>query len=202
MPHVYLAYWQVPHRVDARVQVRVAGDPAAMLPVLLREVNKVDPAVPISETVTLRYLLAGGLRPLRMSATMVTYAGGLVLVLSALGLYGALAFAVCSRTREIGIRMAIGASPRGILVSTIGEGMIVVGLGVAVGIALAAAGVAGVVGTCFSARPPATSCSSAPRQASSPSWVSAQAGCPPDARRTWIRWSRCVRNSARPGVGA
>ncbi len=99
--------------------------------------HAVDPAVPISNTVTLPLNLEGRFRPLRMSATFVGYAGILALVLTALGLYGALAFAVSRRTREIGIRMAIGADPAGVLKTVLREGLGIVLVGVAVGLGLA-----------------------------------------------------------------
>jgi predicted permease len=136
-PYVYTPYWQNGAQVDARLCVRVKGDPAAMLPTLIHEVHQVDPDVPIAETITLPVQMAGIFRPLRMSATFVGYAGGLTLLLSVIGLYGALAFAVSRRRKEIGIRMALGAEPRRVLAQVVAEGMAVVILGVLVGSCLA-----------------------------------------------------------------
>lgn len=104
---MYLPSWQNPRQADARVIVRVAGDPTATTPALLRTVYEVDPDVPIDEALPLPLQIAGAFRSLRMSATFVGFAGGLTALLSALGLYGALAFAVSRRTREVGIRLAI-----------------------------------------------------------------------------------------------
>ncbi len=72
-----------------------------------------------------------------MSATVVTYAGVLAILLSAIGLYGSLALSVARRTREIGIRLAMGGSPGEILGLIAGEGMKVILLAVVTGIALA-----------------------------------------------------------------
>jgi predicted permease len=136
-PYVYTPYWQNAAQVDARLCVRVKGDPAAMLPVLAREVHAVDSGVPIAETITLPVQMAGAFRPLRMSATFVGYAGGLTALLSVVGLYGALAFTVSRRRKEIGIRMALGAESSRVLALIVREGMTVILLGIIGGLSLA-----------------------------------------------------------------
>jgi ABC-type antimicrobial peptide transport system permease subunit len=140
-PYVYVPFWQNPGQVDARLCIRVKGDPQAMLPALAREVNRVDPDVPVAEAITLPAQMAGAFRPLRLSAVFIGYAAALTAVLSAIGLYASLAFAVSRRTREIGIRMAIGAEPRRVRGEILGEGMTVVLGGVMVGVFATAAGV-------------------------------------------------------------
>jgi predicted permease len=139
-PYVYVPYWQQPDEVDARLCIRVHGNPAAMLPALERAAHTVDPDVPIAEIITLETQLAGEFRPLRVTAVFLSFAAGLTVLLSALGLYGALSFAVSRRTKEIGIRIAIGAQVQGVVAMIVGEGMAVVGAGVAMGLALAVAG--------------------------------------------------------------
>jgi putative ABC transport system permease protein len=111
-----------------------------MLPALVRAVNQVDPDVPIAETITLPIQMAGWIRPLRVSATFIGYAAALAILLTAIGLYGTLAFTVSRRTKEIGIRMALGAARSRVLGLIVGEGMIVVVAGAVGGVALAAAG--------------------------------------------------------------
>ncbi len=138
-PYVFVPFWQNPERVDARLQVRVDGNPETMLPTLVREVRQVDPRVPVSETITMEWRLAGLFRPLRMGAATVSYAGGLTVMLSALGLYASLAAAVARRTKEIGIRQAIGASATGIHAMVAREGMRVILIGVVAGAGLALA---------------------------------------------------------------
>jgi putative ABC transport system permease protein len=137
---VFVPFWQSGAMVDSRLAVRVSGDPAAMLPALVREVNRVDPDVPIAETITLPIQMAGWLRPLRVSATFVGCAAALAIVLTAIGLYGSLAFAVSRRTKEIGVRMALGAARARIVGSIVREGMTVVLAGAVAGLGLAAAG--------------------------------------------------------------
>ena len=137
---VYTPFWQNPAQVDSRLAVRVAGDPAALLPAIAREVNGVDPDVPFAETITLESRIAALMRPVRVSATFVGYTAVLAVVLTAVGLYGSLAFAVARRTKEIGIRMALGAARGRVLGLVVREGMTVVAFGAAAGVAFAAAG--------------------------------------------------------------
>ena len=139
-PWIYVPFWQNPQQVDSRLAIRVAGDPAAMLPALIREVNRVDPDVPIAETLTLPLQMAGLIRPLRISATFIGYAAALAMLLTAIGLYGTLAFAVSRRTKEIGVRMALGAARARVWWLIVREGMTVVMLGAMAGLGLAAAG--------------------------------------------------------------
>jgi putative ABC transport system permease protein len=133
-PYVFTPFWQNPSEIDARVPVRVSGDPDAMLPALARAVHEVDPAVPIGDLVTLPAQLAGNFVAIRMSAAFTAYAGGLAVLLCGIGLYGNLAFSVSRRTREIGIRVAIGASPGRILTSILSQAMPVALAGAGVGL--------------------------------------------------------------------
>src|SRR5262249_97398 len=93
-PFVYTPFWQNAGQIDAGLCVRVAGDPAAMLPALVAVVNRVDPDVPIAETMTLPTQMKGLVRPVRVGAAFVGYAALLAMLLTAIGLYGSLAFAV------------------------------------------------------------------------------------------------------------
>jgi predicted permease len=140
-PYVYLPYWQTAEQVDARYCVRGGGDPAALLPELVREVNRIDPDVPVTETVTLSFQIAQGLlKPVRLNATVLGYAALLAVLLSALGFYSTLAFSVARRTREIGIRLAVGGQPRQVFGQVLGDGMRAVLLGVTAGVGLASIG--------------------------------------------------------------
>jgi putative ABC transport system permease protein len=111
-----------------------------MLPALAREVNYVDPDVPIAETITLRSQMAGWIRPARLTSTFIGHAAALAVLLTAIGLYGTLSFAVARRTKEIGVRMALGAARSSVLTLIMREGTMVVVVGAVVGIGLAAAG--------------------------------------------------------------
>ncbi|MGE0040852.1 MAG: ADOP family duplicated permease [Vicinamibacterales bacterium] len=137
VPYAFAPFWQNPAHIDARLQVRVAGDPAAMIPALVKEIGLIDPDVPVTETGSMAARMAGRFRSLRMTATFVSFAGGVAIALTLVGLYGALAFSVASRTREIGVRLALGAPPRGILAMVTREGLGMVGAGALLGVGLA-----------------------------------------------------------------
>src|SRR5580765_6500721 len=134
---VFTPFWQNPGEIDSRIAVRSAGDPAALLAELSRTVHRIDPNVPIAEMITLPVRMAALTRPVRVSALFVGYAASLAIVLTAVGLYGTLAFAVSRRTKEIGIRLALGAGRGRIIRSIVREGVIVAVAGAAAGILLA-----------------------------------------------------------------
>jgi putative ABC transport system permease protein len=136
---VYTPFWQNTEEIDSRLAIRIGGDPAAMLPALVREVNRVDRDVPISEPMTMPMRMAGLKRPVRIGAAFVGYAAALAVLLTGVGLFGTLSFAVARRTREIGIRMALGAARARIVGAIVRDGLVVVGSGAVAGIAAAVA---------------------------------------------------------------
>jgi putative ABC transport system permease protein len=138
-PIVYLPFWQNPAQVDARAYVRVTLDAGAMLPTITAAVSAIDPAVPISETVTLAAQRASLAASGRLSAVVVGYAAAMALVLTIVGLYGILTFTVTQRTREIGVRMALGAQRAGVLVMILRAGLVVILCGSMAGVAAAVA---------------------------------------------------------------
>ncbi|MGN6593081.1 MAG: FtsX-like permease family protein, partial [Terriglobales bacterium] len=116
-------------------EVRTAGDPMAMLPAVTLAVHSVEqnlPLVhPISQTETIDQMLSRE----RMVAQLAAIFGGLALLLAAIGLYGLLAQEVSRRTREIGIRMALGAARAQVLRLILGLGAVLTLLGAAIGLA-------------------------------------------------------------------
>jgi hypothetical protein len=136
-PHVYLHFQQT-RVVNARYCVKVQGPPAAALPLLVRTVHDVDPDVPINDAMTLAaHLDRGERREVRMTAWVTSYGAVVALLLCAVGIYGTLTSAVVRRTREIGLRLAVGASPRDVLGLIVKEEMAIVLLGSVVGLGLA-----------------------------------------------------------------
>jgi len=116
-----------------RALVRLRGEPERLLPSLVREIVGVDPNVAISEQLPLSRLIENTYAPVTLAMVVLTFTGGLTLLLTAIGLYGALAVAVGQRTREIGIRIALGARPMGVLSLILREGMAVTVFGIAIG---------------------------------------------------------------------
>ncbi len=127
---------------DARrvLLVRAAPGAGPMDGTLRRVLREVDPAVPYVHVEQLGAALDPQLRPWRLGAAVFTAFGALAMLLAALGLYTAVAYAVTQRTREIGVRVAVGATSAGVVRLVLGDGARIAAVGVAAGLALALLG--------------------------------------------------------------
>ena len=138
-PIAYLNFWQQdrsnPWAQDSRTHISVAGDADAMLPEIQRTIAAIDPDVPISEVQSLGARLDSQFAAVRAARTMLMTFGALALGLSMIGLYAALAFAVGERTREIAVRLALGASRSDVGGLVFRHGMAIVLLGITAGVA-------------------------------------------------------------------
>ena len=112
-------------------------DPNALIPVIREQVASIDPSVPIIDVHTYDDLIAQKFVTRKLSMLLVTLFSGAALFLSAIGLYGILAYAVGQRTREIGIRIALGAESANILRLISGQGLKIVGVGLVTGLVAA-----------------------------------------------------------------
>jgi predicted permease len=135
---IFFSYWQSDGTdaflADSRMFVKVDGDPRAMLADVRRAIAAVDPAVPISEAHALEERVAYMFQPLRVARLLLTAFAVLALLLATVGLYGVLAQSVVQRTREIGVRVAIGATRRDIVALVFRDALTLIAAGVAVGL--------------------------------------------------------------------
>lgn len=152
-PVVYTAFWQDPDLVDARLAVRTSGAAADLLPVLRGEARRVDPAVPATEAETLEARVDRLLSPVAVAERVLGASALLAVLLSAVGLYGVLAMAVAERTRDIGIRLALGGSRRRVVAETVRDPLAVVSVALGCGIAMAAAASRGLAHLLYAVSP-------------------------------------------------
>ncbi len=120
-----------------RVLVRMTGDPSAAIGVIRSAVHGVDPDLPIENVRTLDEIRDTALATPRLTAMLLTIFAALALLVTITGITGVIAQSVSQRTQEFGIRMALGASQLSVLTMVLREGLIMVGLGLALGIAAA-----------------------------------------------------------------
>jgi predicted permease len=135
-PYLYVPVYQRYFPV-MMLQVRTEGNPMTMLPVLERELAALDPDLPVFDARTLRAQMAEVLAVERTAAALLGAAGLLALILSVSGVYSIMAYSVARRTREIGIRMALGAHQRAVLAMILKQGMALAVLGILAGIGAA-----------------------------------------------------------------
>ena len=117
--------------------VRTSADPASVTSGVTSAVHQVDPETPVVGVVTMQGLISASLSPQRFNVLLLGAFAGLALLLAAVGIYSVLSYSVRRRVREIGIRMALGATPSDVLQMVVADGMKPILLGVALGLAVA-----------------------------------------------------------------
>ncbi len=135
-PFVYLPLYQV-YRASMTINARIAGDALAFGQVAERAVHDLNPDVVVFDTTTLESREQLATIGLRLGATFIGAFGLLALVLAAVGIYGVTSDITRQRTREIGIRVALGARRGDILRLVLGRGMLLTAVGLGIGLALA-----------------------------------------------------------------
>jgi predicted permease len=132
-PFIYFSMLQS-YTPGAILLVRTSSDPKSMIPSIRNEVQKLDGALPIYDVKTMTEHMAISLFPARVAATLLGGFGLLALILAAIGVYGVMSYTVAQRTREIGIRIALGARPLDVLRLVVQQGMILAGAGILIGL--------------------------------------------------------------------
>ena len=118
-----------------RLFVRTSGEPQTLVPSVTRIIREISENQPVERAATLEDIRAEVLRPERLNAFVVSGFAGIALLIAVVGIAGVLAFGVSARTREFGVRLAIGSSPRELLLRVVSEGAVMVSIGIVAGIA-------------------------------------------------------------------
>jgi putative ABC transport system permease protein len=140
-PRVPQIYWPAAQfsGLQTTLLVRTAGDPTALLPSIRAAVHAIDPELPVFAVRTMNEAIVASIATQHSSATLVGGFSVLALFLAALGLYGVLAYSVTRRTRELGIRIALGSPRAKICGLIVRQGMIMVALGIFAGVIISVA---------------------------------------------------------------
>jgi predicted permease len=136
LPMLYQPFAQS-YDPEMTLLVRTSGDPAALAAAVRREAAALDPALPLPAPKTMKDQLRRALLPAQLGAGVLGGMGALALVLATVGIYGVVSFAARQRTREMGIRAALGAPRLAVVKLVMGANLRVVGTGLAVGTVLA-----------------------------------------------------------------
>ena len=132
-PAIYHPFRQVPYA--NRLFVHAAGDPYALVAPVTRIVHAMSADQPVERAATLADVRAEVLAPERLNAFVLSGFGGVALLIAVVGVAGVLAFSVSARTREFGVRLAVGSTPADLMMHVLSQGIGIVGIGIVAGLA-------------------------------------------------------------------
>jgi putative ABC transport system permease protein len=152
IPHIYVPVYQYPGR-SLSIALRTSLSAASLEPQIRHEIQSIDPGLPVFDVVAMNEVVDRSLASRRFSADLVSGFAGLALVLASIGIYGLLAYMVGQRSREIGLRMALGARRGDILKLILGKGFVLAAVGIVAGVILAASGASAMASLLYGVRP-------------------------------------------------
>ena len=192
-PATYMAYQQIPFS-DMSLLVRSSNDPRLVINAARAQIKAIDPQIPTYNVTTMDAAISESVAQPRFYAILLGSFAGIALLLSGLGIYGVIAYGVSQRTRELGIRIALGAGRRNVVRLVLKQGMMLIGAGVAAGLLVAAGATRLMSSLLFDVKPLDLATFggvtlvlvivAVPRP-----------GFPRCGRPGWIRWGRCELNS-------
>ena len=152
VPHIYVPIFQNPGRILS-VVLRTSLTATTLEPQIRREIQSIDPGLPVFGVSSMNDIIDGSLASRRFSATLVAGFAGVALLLAAIGIYGLLAYMVGQRSREIGVRMALGARRADILKLFLQKGVVLAGVGIMAGVIFAASTTSLMASLLYGVRP-------------------------------------------------
>jgi putative ABC transport system permease protein len=151
----FVPYAQFPDPVltgmylNVALVARTTGDPVAIVPAVRAALREIDPSQPLVNVRTMETAMAGTVAQPRLQMILLMVFAGVAVVLAIIGVYGVMAYTVSQRTTEIGVRMAMGASPANVIRMVVRQGALLAVAGIAIGLAAAAAAAQAVQGLMF-----------------------------------------------------